>query len=223
MITKLEYQVSQTVFQNLKNEIPEFDHRIDINIPTGNFFYDKWEISDKFKNTVWQTVLECLPFPIGEARLMKLEPGAAYYSHADADDRYHLSITGEKSFLVNLDKNELYSVDNDGHWYEMNAGIRHSAVNFGNKTRVQLVVRKLLQKNNLIDPIEVKISVEKHRHDYRYVFDDVYSPWLSKSIKEGMVDNFSVKNEEVFFSVEKRLLNELEQLCPDGFEVIVCR
>lgn len=223
MITRLEYQIPQAVFQNLKHEIPDFEHRIDINSSTGDFFYDKWEVSAQFKNTVWQTVLESLPFSVGEARLMKLEPGTAYYSHADVDDRYHLNITGDKSFLVDLDKNILHSVNNDGYWYEMNAGVRHSAVNFGNETRIQLVVRKLLQKNKLLNPVAVKISLEKIRHDYRYVFDDVYSPKLNSLIKEGLADNFSLKDEQVYFSIEKDALDDLNKICPEGFKISICQ
>lgn len=223
MINKLQYRIPNTVFQNLKNEIPEFDQRIDINSPTGNFFYDPWTVSDEFKNTGWQTVLDCLPFPIGEARLMKLNPGTAYYSHADIDDRYHLNITGEKSFLVDLDKNELHSVNNDGYWYEMNAGIRHSAVNFGNETRIQLVVRKLLTQNKLNDPVRIKISVDKIMHDYRYIFDDIYSPCINRMIKQGSIDQFSVKDKEVFLNVEKTSLTELEKICPAGLRVTICQ
>lgn len=223
MITQLEYQVPKEVFQNLKNEIPEFEHRIDLNYPSGNFFYDKWEVSDRFKNTIWEKVLSALPFEIGEARLMKLEPSNAYYGHADIDDRYHLNITGQRSFLVDLDNNILHPVDNNGHWYEMDAGRRHSAVNFGNETRIQLVVRKLLQKNNLTNPVKVKISLEKMRHDYRYVFDDVYSPRINRLIKEGIVNEFSLKDEQVYFSIEESFLNELIDLTPEGFKVTICQ
>jgi hypothetical protein len=223
MITQLEYQVPNSIFQQLKNSIPEFEHRLDINKPTGNFFYDKWEILDNFKNTVWQEVLESLPMPVGEARLMKLQPGNAYYSHADVDDRYHLNITGSRAFLVDLEDNKLHAVHNDGYWYEMNAGLRHSAVNFGNETRVQLVIRKLLQKNILIEPVNVKISIETSRHDYRYVFDDVYSPWLNSYIKLGHVNNFLFKNDQVTFTVEKNLLSDLEEMCPQGFKITVCQ
>lgn len=223
MITQLKYQISEKIFRNLKNEIPEFEHRIDLNIPTGNFFYDKWEMSSQFKDTVWETVLECLPFPIGEARLMKLEPGSAYYSHADIDDRYHLNITGNRSFLVDLDNNILHPIENNGYWYEMNAGRRHSAVNFGNETRVQLVVRKLLQKNILTDAVPIKISLEYARHDYRYVFDDVYSPVINLFIKNGIITDFSIKNEEVYFSIEKSFIDDINNIVPEGFKVTVCQ
>ena len=223
MITRLDYKVPDTVFQQLRDQIPNFHHRLDINTQTGNFFYDGWVISDEFKNTVWEEALACLPFAVGEARLMKLEPGTAYYSHADIDDRYHLNITGSKSFLVDLDENKLHTVDNDGYWYEMNAGIRHSAVNFGNQTRIQLVVRKLLQKNNLTEPVPVNISVENGRHDFRYVFDDVFSPLISRFVKDGLISDFSTINNEVTFKVEKSHLTILEEASPEGFKVNICQ
>lgn len=223
MITFIGLRVNQKVFQNLKHQMPEFDHRLDINSPTGNFFYDRWEIKPEFKNTVWKDVLDSLPFAIGEARLMKLEPGSAYYSHADIDDRYHLNITGEKSFLVDLDNNKLHTVNNDGCWYEMDAGRHHSAVNFGNQTRIQLVVRKLLQKNNLENPVAIIISTDNNKHDYRYVFDDIYSPWLNRLIKNGKVDDFSFKDNRVSFNLEQNLVEEIKTICPEGFKVTVCQ
>lgn len=223
MITQLQYRVPKGLFHRLSSEMPDFDHRINLNTPTGDFFYDKWKISDQFKNTVWEKVLEYLPLEIGEARLMKLEPGSAYYSHADIDDRYHLNITGEKSYLVDLDNNVLHPVNNNGYWYEMDAGRRHSAVNFGNKTRIQLVVRKLLQKNILKDPVAVKISLENPKHDYRYMFDDIYSPKINQLIKDKLVDSFSIKKEQVYFNIEKSLLDDLNSITPEGFKVTVCR
>lgn len=223
MITKLSYHIPNEVFHNLKNEIPTFEHRIDLNEPTGNFFYDEWKILDQFKNTFWDQALQCLPFPIGEARLMKLEPGSAYYSHADVDDRYHINITGEKSFLVDLDNNVLHLVHNNGYWYEMNAGIRHSAVNFGNETRIQLVVRKLLQNNSLEDPIPIKISLEKKRHDYRYIFDDVFSPVLNQFVKQQLLSDFVIKEEQVYFTIEKKLLGQLLEICPTDFKISICQ
>lgn len=223
MITRLQYTISKELLEQLKYEIPEFENRIDINEPAGDFFYDPWKVSDEFKNTPWAVALASLPFLVGEARLMKLQPGNAYYSHADADDRYHLNITGEKSFLVDLDNNVLHSVNNDGYWYEMDAGTRHSAVNFSNEVRIQLVVRKLLQKNNLTEPVSIRISLEESRHDYRYVFDDVYSPWINRHIKLGHVDKFFIKNEQVFFDIEKSFLGELESICPRGFKITICQ
>lgn len=223
MITEIKIEVPEHLFEKLKKEIPDFKHRINLNEPVGNFFYNEWKILDQFKNTVWHEVLDLFPFPIGEARLMKLEPGTAYYSHADVDDRYHLNISGENSFLVDLDKNILHPTINNRQWCEMDAGIRHSAVNFGNKTRIQLVVRKLLQKNNLVNPVTVNISLETNRPDYRYVFDEVYSPRLNRLVKQGLLDEFSIKGQQIYFTIEKDLLDDLVKICPDGFKVTVCQ
>jgi len=223
MITKLDYKVDSSLFETIPDLVPEFDSRIALNVPTGDFFYDPWKISQEFSETIWGDVLNSLPLRIGEARLVKLHPGSAYYSHADIDDRYHLNILGEKSFLVDLDQNILHSVYNDSFWYEMDAGVHHSAVNFGNETRIQLVVRKLLEKNNLHLPVRIKISLINYRTDYRFIFDDIFSPYINRLIKKGKADNFGLLNNEVFLDIEKEYVKDIKSISPDDFQVRECQ
>ena len=102
---------------------------------------------------------------------------------------------------------------------QMNAGIRHSAVNFGNNPRIQLVVRKLLPINNLDEYKSIKIFLSENRHDYRYVFDDIYSPWFNKLVKEKLLNNFSVNDKEVSFDLDITLVQELIDKCPRGFKI----
>lgn len=222
MITKLQYKVDNSLFEKIPELVPKFDSRIALTTPTGDFFYDPWKISEEFSGTIWEDVLKSLPLRIGEARLVKLYPGTAYYSHADIDDRYHLNIFGEKSFLVDLDQNILHPVHNDSFWYEMDAGVRHSAVNFGNKTRIQLVVRKLLEKSNLYHPVRIKIFLVNFRTDFRFIFDDIFSPYINRLIKKGKADNFSLFNNEVFIDIEKEYVEDIKSISPEHFQVKEC-
>ena len=159
MLASTHYTVSNEILQQAITEIPKFETSIDLNYRTGNFFYDQWLISDQFKNTVWEKILDTLSEDIGQARLIKLNPEECYRSHADIDDRYHLSIISDKACLVDLDENIMYPTVVDGRWYLMDAGKRHSAVNFSGVSRIQLVVRKLLTPGKIMDPINVKISL----------------------------------------------------------------
>lgn len=219
MITALPYTITQETYNKLLESIPEFDHRLVLNEPSSNFFYDSWTIKKEFCNTALSEALECLPFDIGEARLMRLKPGKAYYSHADIDDRFHLNISGIESYLIDLNSKIMHPTYNDNTWYEMDAGIKHSAVNFGNIDRIQLVVRKLLNKNKLNNSVLVSIILEEFRHDYRYVFDKTFSPWINRAIKQGTVNNFSLKDDQVYFEIEEQLLNEIEKITPKGFKI----
>jgi hypothetical protein len=46
----------------------------------------------------------------------------SYTSHADIDDRWHLSLTAEQSYLIDLDNMQMHKIDIDGYWYDMDAG-----------------------------------------------------------------------------------------------------
>jgi len=220
MIAETNYTVPLELMQETTHNIPNFDSRLDLNERTGNFFYDKWVILPEFKNTVWEDILSVLPLNVGQARLMKLEPGRAYYSHADIDDRYHLNISGSKSYLVDLDHDTMYPTILDGKWYSMDAGVRHSAVNFGNDVRVQLVVRNLLQHGSIANPINVEIGLLKSFHNFRYIFDDVFSKYLNQMNKQYSIDNFKIVNEyRVSFTIESSNLEDLKNLCPAEFEI----
>lgn len=222
MIATTHYTTSIELLQEAMNQIPNFEHRIDLNQPTGNFFYDKWSILPEFKNTVWEQVLQSLPIDIGQARLMKLDPAKAYYCHSDMDDRYHLNLSGTKSYLIDLENDKMYSTVLDGKWYSMNTSIKHSAVNFGGTVRVQLVIRQLLTHGLLSNSVRVEIGLEKQLHNFRYIFDDVYSPWLNKKNKQGMIDDFKIISEDrVSFLTDKTQVAELEEMRPIGFEIKV--
>jgi hypothetical protein len=220
MLTDTQYTVSKDLLQEATTQFPCFDRRFDLTIPTGDFFYDKWIIDPNLQNSVWENILSTLPFTFGQARLMKLKPGEAYYSHADMDDRYHLNLVGEKSYLINLDSDQMFSTVPDGKWYLMNAGMQHSAVNFSNKDRIQLVVRSLLIHGSIKDPINVEILLKSPCSDFRYVFDSVFSTWLNCKNKLGLIDNFKIINEEhVMFTTERSVINELHEACPENFKI----
>ena len=222
MLASTHYTVSNEILQQAITEIPKFETSIDLNYRTGNFFYDQWLISDQFKNTVWEKILDTLSEDIGQARLIKLNPEECYRSHADIDDRYHLSIISDKACLVDLDENIMYPTVVDGRWYLMDAGKRHSAVNFSGISRIQLVVRKLLTPGKIMDPINVKISLVNHVDNFRYIFDDILSTWLNKLNKLGNLNHFQKDSENtVAFVMEKQFITELKDLCPPEFQIII--
>ena len=200
MLKPTSYTVPTELLEKAKHLIPNIDFRLTINKPTGNFFYDPWIIRDEYKNTIWEEILNSLPEKVGEARLIVLEPGKAYQSHSDIDDRFHLNIAGDnRSYLVNLDTLTMYPTKSDFKWHDLDASHRHSAVNFGELDRVQLVVRKLLIDNKLTNPVKVKISGD------RFEFDDRISKLLNNLNKSGYISNFDVKGDSVFLSMESAI------------------
>ena len=146
MLTPTNYTVESILFQEACRSLPNEVMKTTINKPTGNFFYDPWILKDEYKGTVWETLYNSLPVVKGEARIIILDPRQCYQVHADIDDRYHLNILGDNSYLIDLVRDIMHPLAQDGIWYDMDASFLHTATNFGRRARVQLVVRKLLKK-----------------------------------------------------------------------------
>ena len=209
MLKETEYYVHFKFLNRAKDELINFDGKTALNQPTGNFFYDPWILKDEYRGSIWETILNTLDLPQGEARIIVLQPGETYMAHSDIDDRYHLNISGNNSFLIDIEKQKMFQTNSDGKWYEMDAGRIHAASNYGEIPRAQLVVRKLLKRGKLYDPVHVTISPSQSFHDYRYRFDNQISPWLNKINSEKKMDNFQFYGNRVEFDMERDLISEL--------------
>jgi hypothetical protein len=208
MLKPLPLIVPENIMEQLIHQIPRLEFKLAITQPTGNFFYDPWIMKEDYLGTVWEEVISMLPGPIGEARLIKLEPEQAYTSHADIDDRWHLNIQADKAYLIDLEKEQMHKIVTDRVWYDMDAGPIHTAANFGSYPRIQLVVRKLLLKNQLIAPVKVLVkpkTVDKFRHK----FDNLVSTWLNRANKNSWIANFQFTGTEVSFECEAGKVSEL--------------
>lgn len=219
MLTATTFSVDLANIKDALTQLPAEGNRTTLNKPTGNFFYDPWTIADEYKNTVWDTILNALPFAIGEARVIKLDPGTTYYCHADIDDRYHLNLQGNQSYLIDIDSQTMHKLQADGCWYSMDAGRLHSAVNFGEVYRYQLVVRKLLVHGNIKTPMKVKIERLTTGNDFRYQFDQHISPVLNKINKMQGMDNFSPSEHSAGLTIEEELLPILSAALTDNFRI----
>lgn len=220
MIVRTPYTVNLDLIKDALLSIHTFDSKTSLNNPVGDFFYDPWTIKQEFIGTPWQSILDSLPMPVGEARVIVLKPGTSYYCHADADDRWHLNLQSEHGYLIDLDSSTMHRLHTDGIWYTMDAGCKHTAANFGQIDRVQLVIRRLLNRNNLVNPVDVKIVLKSNAFDFRYQFDNTISPWLNRANKQGNINNFKFVDSEVSFSIEQHSIESLKQVLPDIFEII---
>lgn len=193
MLQKINFTVSNNLLSQASNIANKFKHDIVLNQPTGNFFYDPWVIKPEYKNTVWEEILHSLELPIGEARVILLDPATNYHIHADIDDRYHLNISGDRSYLIDFSTNEMHLLEANGIWYDMDAGRMHSAANFGKHQRIQLVVRHLLINSNISNAVRVKVYSDTLNIDSaRFAFDNTISPWLNKTNKCGLLADFKI-------------------------------
>jgi hypothetical protein len=219
MLTTTTFSVDLASIQDALTQLPTEGNRTILNKPTGNFFYDPWTIADEYKDTVWDTILSTLPGPVGEARVIKLDPGTTYYCHADIDDRYHLNLQGNQSYLIDISTQTMHKLQLDGCWYDMNAGRLHSAVNFGEVYRYQLVVRKLLVHGHIKNPVNIRIERLTTGNDFRYQFDQNVSPVLNKINKMQGMDCFSPSEHSAGLTIEEELLPMLSAALTDNFGI----
>jgi hypothetical protein len=221
MLTLTNYTVSQELLQEAQSQLPTIDNRLSLNQPTGEFFYEPWIVKPEYRGTIWEEILNSLPLPKGEARLIKLVQGECYPSHADVDDRWHINLTGNNSFIIDLEKQQMYQTNQLGHWYDMNAGVRHTAANFGSEDRVQLVIRQLLPRASITNPKQISIKLKTVVGDRRFIFDDVISPWLNRAFKQGIVSNFVGQDLEATFIIEESHIAELDKLVNQHFTLTI--
>ena len=220
MLTRLQYTVSKELLQEANSRISTDDFRTTINEPTGQFFYDPWIIRSEYKDTVWEKLLNTLPFAVGEARIINLLPATCYQVHADIDDRYHLNISGEECYLIDFNTSNLHKLSADGHWFAMDAGKLHSAANFGRVQRVQLVVRKLLELTELADPVSVRLtSTGLSKDDTRFLFDQTVSSWLNYANKNQVLSDFKFNHGTVEFNIERNQITSLKNMLIKEFNL----
>lgn len=182
-----------------------------INVPTGRFFYDSWETISEFKNTSIDTLLQKIP-NIGEARINVLQPGESYMAHADIDDRYHLTLDGEYSFLIDLKDNIMHDLPKDNILYRMDTSRVHTASNYGFKNRLQLVIRILLNETKLKDPVKILINATETPYNLRYLFDNSFSIMLNVLNKKEQISNFTkISEKSIEFEIERSGLDKIEK------------
>ncbi len=191
-----------------------------LNEPTGNFFYDTWKIKDLYKDTIWQRVLDTMPMSIGQARIIKMEPGDSYMAHADIDNRWHLNLTGEQAYLIDLDNRVMHECVRDNHWAYMDASRIHAATNYGSVSRLQLVVRELLRRSRQpVDLISISMEAAYEQPDFRYKFDKIFSPFLNRANQQYKLADFAHTTFSVNFKLERELLEEFKQLVNADFKI----
>lgn len=218
--TNFEFPVNE-----LKHLLENIDwddkNRCALNYKTGNWLYDEYKIKDCWKNTKFEELLDTIPYEIGEARLIKLEPGLCYRSHADVDDRLHLNIQSNPySFLADLDNGIMHRLCEDNFLYYMDGSYKHTAANFGSTSRIQLVIRVRLKRHQLKNSRQVDLEFSNPPSNLRYLLDQSISPLLNIMCKQGQVGYFDVlAHNKIRLFIESRSFNLItEKLIEENIE-----
>jgi len=222
MLQKLDTKTDSKIVFDLVKHLPEGKNVL--NKPTGDFFYDPWKLLPEYENTMVDELLKQLP-DHGEVRVIVLKPGESYSAHADIDDRYHVTLDAEQSFLHDIENEMMYPTKPDNTVYLMNTGVLHTASNYGYKNRYQLVIRKRLPHNSMIkDPRQVVLTVKDPVYNMRYLFDSSFSKLLNKMAKQGNINSFAKINDTtVKFLCENEKINDLlkmKMICGFKIEIV---
>lgn len=212
MLTELNFYYDISKLLPLLDTVTwDSKNRCDLNRPTGHWLYDPYQIVDCWKATEFEKLLNSIPEPIGEARLMKLTPGTCYPSHADADDRLHLNLlSNDQSYLIDLDNHVMHQLYTDNKFYRMDAGRQHVAANFGSTDRIQLVIRVPLIRIKDSRFVERNIKFTNPDFNLRYVLDNHISTFLNRAIKKQQVGFFNPLSEvEIQFIIDPVIMNQL--------------
>ena len=219
MITKQIWVCPEGLIDQALKEHP-ITESIVLNEPTGDFFYDKWVIKEFYKDTIWEQVLDTMPMSIGQARIINLAPGESYMAHADIDNRWHLNLTGEHAYLIDLDEKVMYECVRDNRWAYMDASRIHAATNYGSIPRLQLVVREPLRRSRQsVDLVSISMEPAYEQQDFRYKFDNRFSSFLNRANQKHKLADFAHTTFSLSFKLERELLEEFEKLVTPEFKV----
>ena len=216
MITNTEFTTTPAKLSEALMMCQSMTGKSVLNKPTNDFFYDTWEILPEYEGTVFDELLAPLE-NIGEARIIKQESGTCYFAHTDVDDRYHLNISGDCASLIDLDANKMYPLESDGKYYSMYAGKSHSAANFGQYPRYQLVVRKLLTRAKWVYK---DISIHPGGENPRFMFDKFISPILNEMNFRNVMNNFQVLETGVKLTTNQHWAKSIKDVLPVGFKIV---
>jgi len=220
MLTKtpLHFNIDPIIEQVTRMDWSE--RSIALNSTTGNLLNGVYKVKPEFDNTPLGNVVKWLG-DIGEARLLKLESGETYTAHTDPDDRLHMSIiSNDFCYLANLESNTLHHLPVDGHIWEMDTGIRHSAMNLGGTPRIHLNIRKKLPA---FSSPGYKLTAQVSGFTWK---QDLYLDtmrYVNQKVKQGEITGFSkVDDKTILINCQPETLNFLinnAQL--NGFEFTV--
>lgn len=65
------------------------------------------------------------------------------------------------------------------------------------------------------------MTLKEPKPDYRYVFDEFYSPWLNSANKNGIVNSFVYNTDYVSFNIERSHVEEFKLIKTSYFNIAV--
>ena len=219
MFTATPHQVNSAelleIFRSVQLQQDQHDDmfKLDLNLPTGNFYYDPWQLKPQYEHTEVARVLDLLA-PVGQVKIVSIPPGQCYLAHSDVEDRYHVTLQSEHSYVLDITQQQSYECRVDNRVYLMNTAQLHTVMNAGYVPRIQLVIRRLLTRHTLQDPIHIHIEATEAPHNLRQQWDNHILVWCNLAHKQGIMTDFDPMNSEarVQFRMESDHLDSLRSV-----------
>ena len=209
----------------LKQDQHDDMFKLDINLPTGEFYYDPWQLKPEYEHTAVAQLLHQLA-PVGQAKIVSIPPGQCYLAHSDVEDRYHVTLQSEHSYVLDITHQQQYACVADDRVYHMNTAQLHTVMNAGYVPRIQLVVRQLLTRHTLVNPVHVHIEATEAPYNLRQQWDQHILVWCNLANKQGVMTDFDPMNSEaqVQFRMERDQVDSLRSVlgqCGFGTELTI--
>ena len=184
--------------------------KLDLNQPTGNFYYDPWQLKPEYEHTAVAQLLHQLA-PVGQVKIVSIPPGQCYLAHSDVEDRYHVTLQSEHSYVLDITHQQVYECRVDDRVYHTNTAQLHTVMNAGYVPRIQLVIRELLTRHQLVNPVRIHIQATQAPHNLRQQWDNHILVWCNLAHKQGIITDFDPMNSEaqVQFHMESDHLDSL--------------
>jgi hypothetical protein len=220
-LTEKKFQIEPIIEQVLS--LGNFGKRLYLNECTGKLLNGPYRVKPEYIGTPLGNVLEELG-PIGEARLLRLEPSETYSAHSDPDDRLHLAIiTNPHAYLIDFDEKRMYHLPADGNIWYMDTAPIHVAANFGPRDRIHLNIRMLLPHFTYPG---YKLSIVGGDFDWKQESYIELMSFFNKSIKEKIITGFEkIDDRSLLFNIKSLdfIFPYIKKLESKGFKIDITK
>jgi hypothetical protein len=198
---EVEYDWTNKILPNVaRNGILQASFAVNPEYEDYTYFY-RPVINPIVKGTIFERVLNDMPFLINRSVFIILPAGFCLRHHNDPDNKYHLSVIENRgSFYYDYDKQRGYHLPADGRIRQINsAEAHHTAVNGGIEPRTHFIMTEYVC--DTVSPSKT--------YGLRVEFDYANSTMLSKfdgiqDIRSTIEQNFMMPfMNEAFYDTKK--------------------
>lgn len=196
---KIKSDFEEHILPHMPRKVPLLNATLPENLDDQGYLYIARPVyEDYVKGTVFEEILDALPYKTGRATFIHQLPGMTLRFHRDPDDKYHIAIDDPPgAFFFDLQEQTGFRVPCDGHMYKLRTADRyHTAVNADCKPRTHLVMNPyMFDDDPTASTVTADISFNFEHATLPDIFTSVATPsntieqaffikWTSELIKD---------------------------------------